>query len=42
MSAGRFWGSSRELKLRTSTQLTREMDRLTLELHSRLLDKPAR
>ena len=31
-----------ELELRTNTQLTREIDRLTTELHSRLLDKPAR
>jgi hypothetical protein len=42
MSAGRFWGRSRELELKTNTQLTREIDRLTVELHSRLLDKPAR
>jgi hypothetical protein len=42
MSAGRFRGRSRELELKTNTQLAREMDRLTLELHSRLGDKPAR
>jgi len=31
-----------ELELKTNTELTREIDRLTLELHSRLLDKPGR
>src|SRR5690348_16763923 len=31
-----------ELELKTNTQLTREIDRLTVELHNRLLDKPAR
>jgi len=31
-----------ELELKTNTQLTREIDRLTIELHNRLLDKPAR
>ena len=30
-----------ELELKTNTQLTREIDRLTTELHSRLLDHPA-
>jgi hypothetical protein len=34
--------NEQELELKTNTQLTREIDRLTLELHSRLLDKPAR
>jgi hypothetical protein len=42
MSTGRFWSRSRELELKTNTQLTREIDRLTIELHSWLLDKPAR
>ncbi len=31
-----------DLQLKTNTGLTREIDRLTTELHSRLLDKPAR
>ena len=31
-----------ELELKTNTQLTREIDRLTIELHNRLLDKHAR
>jgi uncharacterized membrane protein len=31
-----------ELELKTNTQLTREIDRLTIELHNRLLDNPAR
>jgi uncharacterized membrane protein len=34
--------TEQELELKTNTELTREIDRLTLELHSRLLDKPAR
>ena len=34
--------NKQELELKTNTQLTREIDRLTLELHNRLLDKPAR
>jgi uncharacterized membrane protein len=34
--------TEQELELKTNTQLTREIDRLTTELHSRLLDKPAR
>jgi len=34
--------NEQELELKTNTELTREIDRLTLELHSRLLDKPAR
>jgi uncharacterized membrane protein len=34
--------TEQELELKTNTQLTREIDRLTIELHSRLLDKPAR
>ena len=34
--------NEQELELKTNTQLTREIDRLTIELHSRLLDKPAR
>ena len=34
--------NEQELELKTNTQLTREIDRLTLELHSRLLDKPTR
>jgi uncharacterized membrane protein len=34
--------NEQELELKTNTQLTREIDRLTFELHSRLLDKPAR
>jgi uncharacterized membrane protein len=34
--------TEQELELKTNTDLTREIDRLTIELHSRLLDKPAR
>ena len=34
--------NEQELELKTNTQLTREIDRLTVELHSRLLDNPAR
>ena len=34
--------TEQELELKTNTELTREIDRLTIELHSRLLDKPAR
>ena len=34
--------NEQELELKTNTQLTREIDRLTIELHNRLLDKPAR
>jgi uncharacterized membrane protein len=33
--------TEQELELKTNTQLTREIDRLTTELHNRLLDKPA-
>jgi uncharacterized membrane protein len=33
--------TEQELELKTNTQLTREIDRLTTELHSRLLDNPA-
>jgi len=33
--------TEQELELKTNTQLTREIDRLTIELHNRLLDKPA-
>jgi len=33
--------TEQELELKTNTQLTREIDRLTVELHNRLLDKPA-
>ena len=33
--------NEQELELKTNTQLTREIDRLTTELHSRLLDNPA-
>jgi len=33
--------TEQELELKTNTQLTREIDRLTTELHTRLLDKPA-
>src|SRR5262245_51925357 len=32
--------NEQELELKTNTQLTREIDRLTTELHTRLLDKP--
>jgi len=31
-----------ELELKTNTELTREIDRLTTELHARLLGKTAR
>jgi uncharacterized membrane protein len=34
--------TEQKLELKTNTQLTREIDRLTIELHNRLLDKPAR
>ena len=34
--------TEQELELNTSTQLTREIDRLTIELHNRLVGKPAR
>src|SRR5712691_6847173 len=34
--------TEQELELKTNTQLTREIDRLTIELHDRLLGKPAR
>ena len=34
--------TEQELELKTNTELTREIDRLTTELHSRLPDKPAR
>jgi uncharacterized membrane protein len=30
-----------ELELKTNTDRTREIDRLTIELHNRLLDQPA-
>jgi uncharacterized membrane protein len=33
--------TEQELELKTNTQLTREIDRLTTELYSRLLDNPA-
>ena len=33
--------TEQELELKTNTQLTREIDRLTTELHNRLLEKPA-
>ena len=33
--------AEQELELKTNTELTREIDRLTTELHSRLLSKPA-
>jgi uncharacterized membrane protein len=33
--------NEQELELKTNTQLTREIDRLTTELHERLLSKPA-
>jgi len=33
--------TEQELELKTNTELTREIDRLTIELHSRLLDSPA-
>ena len=34
--------TKQELELKTSTQLTREIDRLTIALHHRLVGKPAR
>ncbi len=34
--------NEQELELKTNTELTREIHRLTTELHNRLLDKPAR
>ena len=34
--------TEQELELKTNTQLTREIDRLTIELHNRLVGKPAR
>jgi hypothetical protein len=34
--------TEQELELKTSTQLTREVGRLTIELHNRLVGKPAR
>jgi len=34
--------NEQELELKTNTDLTREIDRLTIELHNRLLDKPTR
>jgi uncharacterized membrane protein len=34
--------TEQELELKTNTQLTREIDKLTTELHSRLLNKSAR
>ncbi len=34
--------TEQELELKTNTQLTREIHTLTTELHSRLLDEPAR
>ncbi len=34
--------TEQELELKTNTQLTREIDRLTVELHNRLLGKPGR
>jgi len=33
--------AEQELELKTNTELTREIDKLTTELHSRLLDEPA-
>ena len=33
--------NEQELELKTNTQLTREIDRLTTELHNRLLENPA-
>ena len=33
--------TEQELELKTNTQLTREIDKLTIELHNRLIDKPA-
>ena len=34
--------TEQELELKTNTQLTREIDRMTTELHNRLLSKPPR
>jgi hypothetical protein len=34
--------TEQELELKTNTQLTREIDRLTIKLHNRLVGKPAR
>ena len=34
--------TEQRLELKTNTQLTREIDRLTIELHNRLVGKPAR
>jgi len=34
--------SEQELELKTNTQLTREIDRLTIELHNRYVTNPAR
>jgi uncharacterized membrane protein len=34
--------TEQELELKTNTQLTREIDRLTIELHNRLVGKPSR
>jgi uncharacterized membrane protein len=34
--------TEQELELKTNTQLTREIDRLTTELHNRLLQRPTR
>jgi hypothetical protein len=34
--------TEQELELKTNAQLTREIDRLTIELHNRLVGKPAR
>ena len=34
--------NEQEMELKTNTELTREIDRLVTELHSRLLDNPAR
>jgi uncharacterized membrane protein len=31
--------TEQELELKTNTQLTREIDKLTIELHNRLIDK---
>jgi hypothetical protein len=35
-------GDRRNGQLKTNTHLTREIDRLTIELHNRLVGKPAR
>jgi len=34
--------TEQELELKTNTELTREIDRLTTELHRRIIDDPAR